>query len=112
MGLGAEKVWGQVSKGSKVGGGHRALAHACQRAVAGHAVVRAPGHRLSILPLSLHTPHSSAPQHSKSLGPPEDSCTSISREISVNMLTCWTHWNSRRRVKIGEGGISAYQPAW
>ena len=58
MGLGVEKVGGQVSHGSKVGGGHRALAHACEGAAARHAAVRAPRWRLpmALLPLPLPMP--------------------------------------------------------
>ena len=58
MGLGVEKVDGQVSHGSKVGGGYRALAHACEWAVAGHAAVWAPCWRLpmALLPLPLPLP--------------------------------------------------------
>ena len=58
MGLSGEKVGGQVSYGSKVGGGHRALAHACEGAAAGHAAMRAPCWRLhmALLPLNLPLP--------------------------------------------------------
>ena len=65
MGLGAEKVGGQVSYGSKVGGGHRALAHACEGAAAGHAAMRAPCWRfpMALLPLPLPLPLRLAQAH-------------------------------------------------
>ena len=113
MGLGGEKVRGQVSKGSEVGGGHRALAHACQRAVAGHAVVRAPGHRLSILPLSLHILQSSTPYPSTHIPSSRLSMlASASAEVAHVYVTYWTLWKSRWQVVEGSClETRAYQPA-
>ena len=69
MGLGVEKVGGQVSYGSKVGGGHRALAHACEGAAAGHAAVRVPCWRLpmALLPVPLPLPLPLWPEQPQSI---------------------------------------------